>query len=240
MDENAAAALSVICRDYRVSHISPHLGTSEEWSVPESAARWFIAVGLAGHNALFHGAQRIREHVDALCRAASTKEVRTLATNPLMEDLAPRVLGLFSPDGEAELVSHLQWLLAVVNDRAGDVTSLWRDREPQDAFESLTRLYKSDISAYIVIRQVTGVRSHASISPDALAAATRLNLVSWTESVLDERGGYDALRFVLDEYDDELAWEALEWFSLVQCNLFSQRCVTCAVNMDCQAIALGI
>lgn len=239
MDDDTAAILSVICRDYRDCHVPPSHGTPEEWADPEQANRWFVAIGLAGDNALFRGASRIKEHVDALCRVAAVEEVRLLAKHALLEDLAPRVLGMLAPDVEAELVPHLQWLVAVVNGRAGDITSLWTGREPQDAFESLKRLYKSDIPAYVVIRAVTGVRSHASISPDALAAATRLGIVSWTESVLDEHGGFEALRRVFEDYGDDSAWEALEWFSRIQCNEFSQRCVTCAVNMDCQALALG-
>lgn len=244
MDDDTAAILSVICRDYRDSHVSPSFGTPEGWTAePEQANRWFIAIGLAGDNALFHGASRIKEHLDALCRVAAVKEVRMLGKHPLLEDLVPRTLGMFTPDVEAELVSHLQWLVAVVNGRAGDITSLWTGREPQDAFESLKRLYKSDIPAYVVIREVTGVRSHASISPeispDALAAATRLGIVSWTESVLDEHGGYAALHRVFEDCGDDSAWEALEWFSRIQCSEYSQRCVTCAVNMDCEALALG-
>lgn len=237
MDEDVAASLSVICRDYRAMFIPPSL--SVDWADTERANRGFIAVGLAGDNALFHGPQRILEHLDALCRACSVHEVVTLTKSPLLDDLAPRALGLVAPDGETELVPHLRWLLAIVNGKGGDATLLWRDKQPQEAFESLSRLYKSDLPAYVLVREAIGVRSHANISPDALAAATRLGVVSWTESVLDERGGFEALHRVLDQYDDGSAWEALEWFARVQCSTTSQRCITCALNMTCEALALG-
>lgn len=90
MNENAAAALSVICADYRASFVPPSFGNGFDWTAAERANRGFIAIGLAGQNALFRGAERILEHLDALCRVACVKEVVLLAKHPLMEDLAPR------------------------------------------------------------------------------------------------------------------------------------------------------
>lgn len=238
MDENTAAALSVICSAFRASFVPPALDI--DWTDTERANRGFVAFGLAGDNSLHRGAQRILEHLDALCRVCATEQIATLTKNPMYEDLAPRTLGLVTPQGEADIVAHLQWLVAVINGRAGDIASLWRDRDPHEAFESLSRLYKASVPAYVLLREAVGVRSHANPSADAVFMATRLGLVSWTEAVLDERGAHDALRRVLDEFGDEQAWEAAEWFSAICCNVVMQRCVSCPVNMDCHALALGV
>ena len=237
MDENAAAVLSVICASYRASFVPPTLDI--DWANTERANRGFVAIGLAGENSLLRGAQRILEHLDALCRVCSTKKITTLVKNPMLEDLAPRTLGLVAPDCEAELVPHLQWLMAVVNGKAGDITSTY-GQDPQAVFESLSRLYKSSASGYVFVREAMGVRPVAPVSSDAASMSTRVGIVSWTETVLDEQGAHTALRRVLDEYDDPLAWEALEWFAAIQCGVVAQRCVTCPINMDCAALAIGI
>jgi hypothetical protein len=236
MKENAAAALSVICSAYSASFVPPSLDI--DWTDSERANRGFVAIGLAGENSLFRGAQRILEHLDALCRVCSTKKITTLVKNPLLEDLAPRTLGLVAPDCEAELVPHLQWLVAVINGKAGDITSTY-SQDPQAVFESLSRLCKSSVSAYVFVREAMGARPVAPVSSDSAFMATRLGIVSWTETVLDERGAHTALRQVLDEYEDALTWEALEWFAAIQCGTVAQRCVTCPVNMDCEALGIG-
>ena len=235
MNENAALALDLICRDYRAAFVPPTL--ENDWT-GERANRGFIALGLAGHNALLRGADRILLHVDALCRVASTKEVAHLIDNPLLEDLAPRTLGLVAPDCEAELLPHLQWLLAAIRGRAGDISSIWREQGLQDAHSALSRIYKDSVAAYVLLREATGERPVITPTAESTEAATRLGIVSWTESVLDRHGAQEALRGILEQYEDDLAWEALEWFAQIQCGS-DPRCSTCLVAMDCQAIALG-
>jgi hypothetical protein len=236
MNENAALALSLICRDYRASFVPPSL--ENNWTSAERANRGFIAVGLAGHNSLFRGADRILLHVDALCRVASTQKVVDLIDNPLLEDLAPRTLGMVTPDSESELLPHLQWLLAAIRGRARDISSIWREQALQDAHGTLSRIYKDSVAAYVLLREATGERPVITPTAESTEAATRLGIVSWTESVLDPHGAQEALRSVLEDYEDDQAWEALEWFAQIQCGS-DPHCRTCLVCMDCQALALG-
>ena len=237
MDENATAALSVICRDYRASFVPPRLDI--DW-VGEPANRGFIAIGLAGRDALFKGASRILEHVDALCRVASVKKVLLLAENPLLEDLAPRTLGMVCPDGEAELLPHLRWLLAAIRGRTGNISSLWTEQSPEDAHASFVRLYNDSLAAYALVRAATGKRPRIMPSSESTEAAQRLGIVSWTESAFAPDGGQKALREVLDEYPDELAYEALHWHAEVTCRTpHEPRCICCSVACDCRALAEG-
>ncbi len=236
MNEDAALALSLICRDFLAAFVPPTM--ENDWTDIERANRGFIAIGLAGRNALLRGADRILLHVDALCRVASTTEVVHLVDNPLLEDLAPRTLGMVAPDCEAELLPHLQWLLAAIRGRAGDISSIWREQGLQDAHSALSRIYKDSFAAYVLLREATGERPVIAPTAESTEAATRLGIVSWTESVLDRHGAQEALRCILAEYEDDQAWEALEWFAQIQCGS-DPKCHTCAVAMDCQAIALG-
>lgn len=238
MDENATAALSVICRDYRASFVPPSLGN--DWADTERANRGFVAIGLAGQNAMFKGASRILEHVDALCRVASVRKVLLLAENPLLEDLAPRTLGMVCPDGEAELLPHLRWLLAAIRGRAGDISSLWTEQTPEDAHASLVRLYKDSLASYALVREATGKRPKVVPSSESTEAAQRLGIVSWTESAFAPDGGHRALREVLDDYPDELAYEALAWHAQITCRTpHEPRCLCCSVAVDCRALAEG-
>lgn len=240
MNENATAALSVICASYRASFVAPRFGNGFDWTAAERANRGFIAIGLAGQNALFRGAERILEHLDALCRVACVKEVVRLAKHPLIEDLAPRTLGMVTPDCEAELLPHLYWLFAVVNDRAGDISTIFHDRVPEDAFATLTRLYKDAVPAYVLVREAMATRAAITPSSESTEAAQRLGIVSWTESAFAPDGGQKALREVLDEYPDELAYESLAWFSQITCRTpHEPRCLCCSVACDCRALAEG-
>jgi len=236
MNENAALALSLICRDFSAAFVPPTI--ENDWADIERANRGFVAFGLAGRDSLFRGADRILLHVDALCRVASTTEVARLIDNPLLEDLAPRTLGMAAPDCESELLPHLQWLLAAIRGRTGDIASIWREQGLADAHSTLSRIYKNSVSAYVLLKEATGERPVVTPTAESTEAATRLDIVSWTEAVLDRHGAQEALRGILEAYEDDQAWEALEWFAQIQCGS-DPRCRTCLVCMDCQALALG-
>jgi len=242
MDEDAATALSVICADYRAMFVPPRF-ERQDFADQERANRSFCAIGLAGSDALFIGADRILDHLDALCRVAGARTILSLADNPILEDLAPRLLGFVCHDAESELLPHLRWLLAAIRGRAGDISSVWREKSPEDALAVFGYLYKHGSPAYVLIREATGVRP-ATVSPsaDATECAIRLGLVSWTDEILSHHGAQSAFRAVLDDFEDDIAWEATEWFSRIQCcsSPFSPRCQTCNVFNSCEALALGM
>jgi len=183
--ETRRSAIEEVIAEYRSTLPIPlGSGLSEQ----ETANRIYVAVTLQPSGLLAEGVRSRVRDVDAMCARAGVRHITSLIDNDILRESLDRCVLPYFSEPRGLLHDRGTWALSVLRGHDSDARTMWEDRTPDEAFDTLTVMTTStDAAHWLVLNTNKGVPASNSYPDYATRCAVRLGLVEWSESFVTER-----------------------------------------------------
>lgn len=224
-----------IIDDFRSSMQPENL--TERLRDPETANRIFLAVTTQPEGILWQGIRDRLRGMNAMCSRLGHRHIAYIDDAELIEESLEKCVLPFCSEPRSVVRDRFRWGQSFLKGHDRDITTVWSNREPDEAFESLRIACTDTDAAHYLTLQVFERHASKDYNDYVKRTAVRLGLVCFADSI-DESRLEHSFREMLDEADEPDLMPALSFAARTTCK-DDPNCSACRAWNGCWYLSRG-